>query len=69
MEVPAALAVKTPSALTEATVGLLLLHVPPTAASVKAVVLPTQIGLIPIVGGRGVGLTVIVIVAMLESTT
>jgi len=65
--VPVALAVKV-LALTDATVGLPLLHNPPVVESASDALLPTQSGFGAMFGTDGFGLTVMVIVTKVEST-
>lgn len=65
--VPALTLVTFPDVLTVATVGLLLLQVPPAADSVIVVVVPVQIAAVPeIAPADGNGFTVTVVVAIAE---
>jgi hypothetical protein len=63
--VPAVTPVTTPVALTVAVGGLLLLHVPPAVALLKAVVCPTHTDGVPKMGVGGL-LTVNVVVPLAE---
>ena len=51
--VPMAMPVTVPAVLTVATAALLLLHVPPVVASLRAVVLPAHVLSVPVMGRSG----------------